>query len=490
MTEYKDLLKLVVSTDECNATLFEQDNIEVRYETRSTRGLGILNTLERLMQRVHTRDMGASGSKDRLADWITAEISITTVRPLEAANLAGAGKSVSLAPQVTVVGHPLLRATARLTTTPLASRDMIGTPPIPSWLRDDPTAVQPFQLSPSRSVEARLNVLELSDVSEHEAVTQEQPLIVQVNVALLPGEHVLPIAYDPDSGCFVPVGRARQSKMGLEIRVEQLPKPTADTRSLTGSIKIFFEKVICETLGFEFRYPLLGVLDQTCNYSMVFEEVRRRVSDAQRVLLYVHGIIGDTRGMAVSGYRPKPTCHPVLEAIANRYDLVLTFDYENIKTSIEANARALKERLEKIGLGAGHGKTLHIVAHSMGGLVSRWFIEREGGNAVVQHLVMLGTPNAGSPWPTIQDWAIAAIGLGLNGLTTIAWPAKVLGSLVAAVETIDDALDQMEPGSDFLRGLASSPDPGIPYTVLAGNTSVIPAAMKATGSQEKSLRRS
>ena len=42
------------------------------------------------------------------------------------------------------------------------------------------------------------------------------------------------------------------------------------------------------------------------------------------------------------------------------------------------------------------------IAFHIGGLVARWFIEREGGNRVVQHLVMLGTPNAGSPWPTAE----------------------------------------------------------------------------------------
>ena len=39
----------------------------------------------------------------------------------------------------------------------------------------------------------------------------------------------------------------------------------------------------------------------------------------------------------------------------------------------------------------------------MGGLVSRWFIEREGGNALVDHLVMCGTPNNGSPFGKIDD---------------------------------------------------------------------------------------
>lgn len=146
----------------------------------------------------------------------------------------------------------------------------------------------------------------------------------------------------------------------------------------------------------------------------------------------------------------------------------------------------LKARLEQAGLGAGHGKTLHVVAHSMGGLVSRWFIEREGGNTIVQQLFMVGTPNAGSPWPTIQDWATAAIALGLNGLTTVAWPAKVLGGLVAATEKMDVALDEMNPGSDLLAGLAADSDPGIPYTVVAGNTSVIAAVLAPEGTEKKS----
>ncbi len=96
--------------------------------------------------------------------------------------------------------------------------------------------------------------------------------------------------------------------------------------------------------------------------------------------------------------------------LASLYDLVLTFDYENLNTTIEENGRLLKERLEAAGLGSGHGKTLDIAAHSMGGLVSRWFIEREGGNQVVRRLVMLGTPNGGSPWPKVVDWATVALG--------------------------------------------------------------------------------
>jgi pimeloyl-ACP methyl ester carboxylesterase len=166
------------------------------------------------------------------------------------------------------------------------------------------------------------------------------------------------------------------------------------------------------------------------------------------------------------------------QRIGDRYDLILAFDYENINTGIKETAKKLGERLADVGLGPGHAKKLHVAAHSMGGLVSRWFIEREGGNRVVQGLVTLGTPHAGSPWPKIQDWATAALAVGLNGLTQVAWPVKVLGDLLGAVETADVMLDEMAPNSSLLNELHQSGDPNVSYTLLVGNTSIIPAAVE------------
>jgi PGAP1-like protein len=165
-----------------------------------------------------------------------------------------------------------------------------------------------------------------------------------------------------------------------------------------------------------------------------------------------------------------------LRPLRELYDLVLTFDYENLNTTIEENARSLKQRLADMGLGANHGKELHIVAHSMGGLVSRWLIEREGGNQIVQHLVMLGTPNAGSPWSAVQDMTFALLGWGLNQVPEMVWPAKVVADLVAkSLEFVDvnvNALNQMQPDSEFFKAIANNPDPQIPYTIIAGDRSI------------------
>ena len=62
-------------------------------------------------------------------------------------------------------------------------------------------------------------------------------------------------------------------------------------------------------------------------------KARQRSSQAQKVLLFIHGIIGDTKDMAKSVQRAKLAEGGA--TLKSRYDLVLTFDYENLNTTIE-----------------------------------------------------------------------------------------------------------------------------------------------------------
>ena len=275
-------------------------------------------------------------------------------------------------------------------------------------------------------------------------------------------EHVVPVAYDGEF--FLPLGRVEsRSASETVIALDRLPPPLADSRSLSGAIKIFFQKIISKAVGQDFQYPILGAADVSPDGAVKpirdTAQVRDRVAKAQRILLFVHGIIGDTQSMV-----PSVQLARLADArpLASLYDLVLTFDYENLNTTIEDNGRLLKKRLEAVGLGAGHGKMLDIAAHSMGGLVSRWFIEQEGGNQVVRRLVMLGTPNGGSPWPQVFDWATVALGLGLNHLTAIAWPASVVGGLAAWIENPTVALNEMLSSSKVLAALKRAPTPASP----------------------------
>jgi pimeloyl-ACP methyl ester carboxylesterase len=477
ITEYKDILKLIVSTTEFNASLLEQDGLDRSVEIGS-KGISHKGTLDSLMARVYTRNF--ERGEENYDDWMTKEATITTVKPRDAEEIQPNESTVLIDGVVELQPHDSLQAKISLTTVSQTSRD-IGNLILPPILREDPTVTQSFQFTPSRGSDAGLSALELFDVLDRTVVTPENPLRLLVSTTLEEGEHLLPIGYDGEF--FLPLGRGLKTENGkTEIKLERLPEPTTSSKSLQGSIRIFFQKVLSQKLGSPFRYPILAAAEVTKDekdetvYEQRQEKVKAEVDKAQRIVLYIHGIIGDTQSMVPSVKRAKVEVDGQQRSLRELYDLVLTFDYENINTTIEENGKLLKQKLEAVGLGANHGKELHIVAHSMGGLVSRWFIEREGGNQVVQHLVMLGTPNAGSPWPTVQDWAFTALGIGLNQLATLIWPAKVVAGLLDFLEASDNPLDQMVPDSPILKKIAQNRDPHVPYTIIAGDRSLLAAA--------------
>jgi hypothetical protein len=489
VTEIKDIVKVIVSTSSFDARRMEQADLdlprnrEADLQSRGvTRGLGELGALERLMERVQTRQMGQEPSR-RIDDWRTLQYAITTVRPLPAERFEP-GRGVTLTGGVRIEPHPTLRAdAARLTSLPAATRAVGILAPLPRLLYDDPAVVQPFEFITSRTVAGVLNVLELSGVNDPALVTPENPLTVTIPRALGASEHVLPVAFDGEF--YLPLGRAEAADRETRVVLDRLPRPdAAQTRSLGGSLRIVFQKVIGRFFGTGYHYPILAAADLnddlTVRYDPDLPSVRKRVAAANRIALFVHGIIGDTREMAASLRRA---------GVADRYDLVLTFDYENLQDPISDTARALKDRLAAVGLGDGHGRTLDVFAHSMGGLVSRWFVEREGGHRVLSHLIMLGTPNDGSPWPAVKSWATTALAVGLNELGKVFWPATILAGLVKATEVLDTTLDQMKPGSRLLKDLFGSPDPKIPYLLIAGDTSTIPAPPEAETAHRSRLAR-
>ncbi|MEM7016325.1 MAG: caspase family protein [Pseudomonadota bacterium] len=483
LLQINDMLKLIVSTEPLDGTLLQQGELDIAVDKENvsgTRGDSLNNPLSRLMGRMQTRAMKFGGPPAALADWVTSERMITVVRPLEAADVSQASR---LSDNLRLQAHGSLKATARLTSQSEATRDVADVG-LPAWLRNNPE-VAPFELVRTRGGAPGLNVLELSDVQNPEAVTAEAPLVLEADTTLAENEHVLAVTYDGEF--HLPVGFAKAEDSKTTIYIHHLPDPVpassrdVSERGLSNSLKIYFQKVLSDKFDRTTIYPLLNIAepDGDDDYEPPIantDTIKQKVAAANKIVLYIHGIIGETQGMVASAQ--PDWVDASLPAVTGHYDLILNFDYESIGTHIEETARDLKAKLAEVGLDADHGKTLHIIAHSMGGLVSRWFIEREGGKDVVQHLIMLGTPNQGSPWPTAHEFATVALSIGLNRLGTIFWPATVLGYLVKATESIDVALDQMTPNSGFMKNLAQSSDPGVPYTIIAGNTSLIPAALE------------
>ncbi len=87
------------------------------------------------------------------------------------------------------------------------------------------------------------------------------------------------------------------------------------------------------------------------------------------------------------------------------YKQVYLFDYYPPKESIEFFARMLSRFVDDIS-----NETqikVSIIAHSMGGLISRYYINELGGYKHVERLITLGTPYAGS-----QLWSFAVCHCG------------------------------------------------------------------------------
>ncbi|WZO96075.1 caspase family protein [Isosphaeraceae bacterium EP7] len=479
--EYKDWLKLIVCTQDFDPRLLELPTLDTpRFRDEQTRALSRNGSLNQLMEKIATRELLPAPAA-QIDDWQATSVGFTTVRPLASTPLPGTGKAASLAGGVTLDGHSGLKANAKLTTTSLSTRDL-GSLTLPRILLDDPAVVRPWTFTASRGTDPGLGVLELTEVENPEVITPENPLRVNVPLAIGAEEHVLPIAFDGEF--FLPLGGVERRDAGSTvISIDRLPPPLADGRSLGGAIKIFFQKIVGETVGIETPYPVFGVANVDPDAAVEAirdpDEVRARVQRASRIVLFVHGIIGETSTMVPSVRLAKL---PGQTPVASLYDVVLTYDYENLNTTIADNGRLLKQRLEACGITPGNGRVIDIVAHSMGGLVSRWFIEKEGGNQVVRRLIMLGTPNDGSPWPQVTNWATMAIALGLNHLTVIPWPSAVLGALQKSAESPTNALNEMIRGSKVLADLSAADDPGIPYVMLAGNTSLIPEATQEPAS--------
>jgi pimeloyl-ACP methyl ester carboxylesterase len=198
-------------------------------------------------------------------------------------------------------------------------------------------------------------------------------------------------------------------------------------------------------------------------------QVAEKVAAAKNVVVLIHGIIGNTDSI-VKGLQLAKEVDG--KSLNQKFDLVLTYDYENLSTPISETAVKLKEQLAAVGLHESDNKKLTLIVHSMGGLVSRWFIEREGGNKVVDHLVMFGTPNDGSPFGKVESarqLSSIVTTLAINTFPAFAPFGGALLYLLNGSRKLTPSLEQMNPTSDFITKLNSSPDPGIPYTIVAGD---------------------
>ncbi len=135
------------------------------------------------------------------------------------------------------------------------------------------------------------------------------------------------------------------------------------------------------------------------------------VEAAGTPILLVHGMV-DNRSIFTllrSGLRRRG------------FGRVVTMNYSPLTSDVRVAAARLAEEVEAIVAETGYER-IHIVGHSMGGLIARYYVTRLGGDVRVHTLVTLGTPHHGT-------------------YTAYGWPSQLCR--------------QLRPGSSLMRELAS-----------------------------------
>jgi pimeloyl-ACP methyl ester carboxylesterase len=467
LTEITNYLKVVVSETEIDLSSHDQQGLELQ---------------EMLPEGEQMRGMSAPRfkRKERRDRWGVKNIPITIYRPLLAdgsvtmygTETAAAPITVTGMPEGLVMGEMMLDASLSTTRALTA-----GTaPPCPT----EGFLLEPMGLVNSRSMaaaETPLDMVQLFGISNESAVTAATPLRLKAGSTVEDG--CLVLAYDEDSGRYYPVGFP--DKESGEMVIQQLPKPVPEeyTRSLGGSVKLFFRKVVSDYIPWldgdvnKLRQAEITE-DMKVNYVSANANIIKEAVDkaSKPIALFVHGIIGDTTTAPLILKRAKM---PDGSFVADQYDLVLTYDYENLKTELRKTAEDLQKLLRASGRGADHGKTLHVYSHSMGGLVSRCFIEILEGKQVVSHLLQFGTPNGGSPYGNAAQWVTPLLSTALaRGAAYSPYLAPLLG-LRWFVNTALATLKEMKIGSEFLNMLKTEGRRGdVPYSLINGDIRLIP----------------
>jgi predicted alpha/beta-fold hydrolase len=74
---------------------------------------------------------------------------------------------------------------------------------------------------------------------------------------------------------------------------------------------------------------------------------------------------------------------------------VCSWNYSPLIRDVARAAEDLGAHIERICAQTGHDR-VHVVGHSLGGLIARYHVQRQGGDQRVDSLVTLGTPHGGS----------------------------------------------------------------------------------------------
>jgi pimeloyl-ACP methyl ester carboxylesterase len=122
------------------------------------------------------------------------------------------------------------------------------------------------------------------------------------------------------------------------------------------------------------------------------------VQAAGTPILLAHGIIDNHTVFALMRR----------QLLRRGFTRIQTFSYSPLTLDVRSTAERMGAEIERLCEESGSDQ-IHIVGHSLGGLIARYYVQRLGGSERVHTCVTLGTPHQGSaaarlfPWPLVKQ---------------------------------------------------------------------------------------
>ena len=122
-----------------------------------------------------------------------------------------------------------------------------------------------------------------------------------------------------------------------------------------------------------------------------------RLSPLQRGLLTTDAHAAGTPILLLHGMIGNRSSFVVLRRVLRRrgFQRVLTINYQVVTQDIRQAAQELGRSVELLCEASGHDR-IHVVGHSLGGIIARYYVQRLGGDDRVHTLVTLGSPHQGT----------------------------------------------------------------------------------------------
>ncbi|MEU4608756.1 alpha/beta fold hydrolase [Kribbella sp. NPDC023972] len=134
------------------------------------------------------------------------------------------------------------------------------------------------------------------------------------------------------------------------------------------------------------------------------------LTPAQRSLLVSNVRAAGTPILLAHGIIDNHTVFALMrrQLLRRGFSSIHTFSYSPLTLDVRRTAQRMGDEIERICEESG-SEQIHVVGHSLGGLIARYYIQRLGGHERVHTCVTLGTPHQGTlaarllPWPLVKQ---------------------------------------------------------------------------------------